>query len=139
MLNFKMTTYNENRTYPEHRIFILNKGLNAGKPMITPCPNCFVCICNSDDEKEQMYWIFYSLWQGHKFREIQIGSVIPFIRKKEMTELVKSTMIQNRHRPEVFWKTITILRGVDSQITKYNDLSLKLKNYKVALVFDLFR
>lgn len=32
---------------------------NSGKPLDAACPNCFVCICKTEEEKQQLYWLFY--------------------------------------------------------------------------------
>lgn len=136
---FQMTSFNSAKKYADFHFFVLNKGLNSGKPLTEPCPNCFVIECNSAAEKEHLYWVFYSLWQGQKFREIQIGSVIPFIRKKETIDLVKQAIHKNRTNPDLFGKAVSMLRGIDDQITKYNDLSRTLKSLKITLVSDLVR
>lgn len=138
-LTFSIKTHRPGVEYSGEHFFVLNKGLNSGKPMEEPCPNCYVCECKSAAEKEQIYWVFYSLWQGNKFREIQIGSVIPFIRKKETIDLVKQAIHKNKTNPDLFGKAVSMLRGIDDQITKYNDLSRTLKSLKIALVSDLVR
>jgi hypothetical protein len=137
MLNFKLTSYNPNATYPAFRFYVLNKGLNSGKPLLEPCPNCFVCICNSDAEKENLYWLLFALWQGKRFHQELIGSVIPYIRKKEMTNLIKSAILKNENRPEVMDKAIIMLQNIESSMKKYQDLTMKLKQLKYALVRDL--
>src|SRR5690554_7497122 len=88
MSNFKMITYREGGVYTGPHFFILNKGLNSGKPLKKPCPNCFVVMCNSVSEKESLYWIVYSLHQGKRFQIALVGSVIPFIRKNDLMEII---------------------------------------------------
>ena len=82
MLQFQLTTYNPDKEYSGLYIFILNKGLNSGKPLKTPCPNCFVCKLKNEEEREQIYWLLFGLWQGRAFYTSLLGSVIPYIRKK---------------------------------------------------------
>ena len=137
MFNFKLKSYNPNATYPAIRFYVLNKGLNSGKPLLEPCSNCFVCICNSEEEKENLYWIYFALWQSHKFRQELIGSVIPFIRKKETINLVKAAALKNENRPEVLEKAVVMLQTIEIGINKYQDLSMKLKQLKYAVVRDL--
>lgn len=137
MFNFKLTSYNPNTTYPKIRFYVLNKGLNSGKPLIEPCPNCFVCICISEEEKENLYWIFFALWQSHKFRNELIGSVIPFIRKNETIKLVKAAAIKNENRPEVFSQAVKVLKGINEKDLHFQDLARTLKLVKMALARDL--
>jgi hypothetical protein len=137
MFNFKLTSYNPNATYPPIRFYVLNKGLNSGKPLLDPCPNCFVCICSCEEEKENLYWIFFALWQSHKFRHELIGSVIPFIRKKETINLVKAAALKNENRPEIFNKAVQVLKGINEKDLHFQDLARTLKLVKMALASDL--
>jgi hypothetical protein len=41
--------------------FVLNKGLNSGKPLQLPCPNCFIIQTESEEFKETLYWITFAL------------------------------------------------------------------------------
>ncbi len=139
MFNFKLTSYNPNATYPAIRFYVLNKGLNSGKPLLEPCPNCFVCICNSEEEKENLYWIYFALWQSHKFRQELIGSVIPFIRKKETINLVKAAAQKNENRPEVFQKAVQVLRGINEKELHFQDLAATLKKINREIAGNLVR
>jgi hypothetical protein len=80
MFSFKLKTHKLNAIYSEPHFFILNKGNHSGKPMNNPCPNCFVCICSSEEEKEMLYWLVMGLCQGRVFEQYLCGSVIPFVR-----------------------------------------------------------
>lgn len=68
------------RTYQTPHFFILNKGLNSGKPLENPCPNCFVLEAATTQELDKYYWFAYMLWQSKFWYQFHIGSVIPFIR-----------------------------------------------------------
>jgi hypothetical protein len=61
MRTVQLKTFNKNFNYEGHYFFILNKGMNSGKPMKSSCPNCFVCIAGSEEEKEQLYWLCFAL------------------------------------------------------------------------------
>ncbi|MFN8262621.1 MAG: hypothetical protein U0T07_03775 [Chitinophagales bacterium] len=47
----QVKAFNKNFNYEGHFFFILNKGMNSGKPMKSSCPNCFICIAASEEEK----------------------------------------------------------------------------------------
>ena len=100
MFSFKLKTHNLNATYSEPHFFILNKGNHSGKPMNDPCPNCFVCICSSEEEKEMLYWLVMGLCQGRVFEQYLCGSVIPFVRindvKKALNSGFHSIILQNQ-------------------------------------------
>jgi len=60
--------------------YILNKGDNSGKPLLKPCPNCFIVICQSHEEVNFFWTICYGLYESRIFRQDLIGSCIQFIR-----------------------------------------------------------
>jgi hypothetical protein len=82
MFQFNLRTHRVDAAYQKPHFFILNRGNKSGKLLSEPCLNCFVCICQSEQEKESLYWILFALWQGRRFHQVLCGSVIPFIRKK---------------------------------------------------------
>ncbi|MFC5683262.1 DUF6943 family protein [Flavobacterium sp. GCM10022190] len=64
MPNFIIKTHQKHTAYSGSRIFILNKGMNSGKPSKEPFTNSFVIIFDSNEDCENMYWIAYSLWKS---------------------------------------------------------------------------
>lgn len=96
MMNFIVKTYQKNTVYNDNRIFILNKGMNSGKPQNEPFTNSFVIICDSVADCENIYWIAYSLWKSKFWHQHLVGSVISFLRlpdfKKEFFSKSKSLM-----------------------------------------------
>lgn len=80
MINFKMKHHQSGIIYKNPHFFILNKGMNTGKPMKQPCPNCFVIIFQCYDDYENMESICKSLWRVKFWHQFLIGSVIPYIR-----------------------------------------------------------
>ena len=72
-------THRVETTYTQPHFFMLNKGNNSGKPLLKACPNCFVILCNSEEEKERLYWLIMGLWQSKAFYPYLKGSVISFI------------------------------------------------------------
>jgi hypothetical protein len=51
MRSVQLKTFNKNFNYEGHYFFILNKGMNSGKPLKNACPNCFVCLAATEEEK----------------------------------------------------------------------------------------
>jgi hypothetical protein len=139
MFNFKLTSYNPNTTYPAIRFYVLNKGLNSGKPLTEPCPNCFVCICNSEEEKENLYWIFFALWQSKKFHQLLIGSVIPFIKIKDTKNLVHESFLKTKSNPAVFQKALNLLKFANERDSHFQNLAATLKKIKLELAGNLVR
>ena len=99
MLNFIIKTHRVGTIYTKPHLFILNKGMNSGKPQKEPFTNSFVILFQSDEDCENIFWIAYSLWKSNFWTRHLVGSVIPFLRlhdfKKEFFPKSKSLMEEN--------------------------------------------
>ncbi|NEW80619.1 MAG: hypothetical protein GZ086_14620 [Gelidibacter sp.] len=131
MSTFEIKTHRTGRTYSEPHFFILNKGLNSGKPMPEPCPNCFVITVNSDELRESLFYLCLSLKIGRYFTYYLKGSVIPFICITDTKTVIK-TALQNNE--QLHWKLkIEKLKKIDvfeqnlkMQLRLINDLKVAL-------------
>jgi hypothetical protein len=86
MANFIVKTHRKDTLYNKPHLFILNKGLNSGKPSKEPFANSFVIIFQNEEDCENIFWITYSLWQSKFWQRNLVGSVIPFLR---ITDFIK--------------------------------------------------
>lgn len=91
---FEIKTHQIGRTYTAPHFFILNKGLNSGKPLDEPCPNCFVVIATTKTQRESLYYLCLSLKVGQFFAYYLKGSVIPFIGISDAKKVI-NTALQN--------------------------------------------
>ena len=125
MSTFNIKSHRQGVVYSMPHFFILNKGNNSGKPLTVPCPNCFVIQFQSEAEKEQIYWLSYSLWQSKAFYPYLRGSVIPFVVIRD----VKACLLDGLHRadesPEQFAKAVEALRSLEAMEIKFKQ-NLKL-------------
>jgi hypothetical protein len=123
-------THRINRTYHNHYFFILSKGNNAGKPLDIPCPNCFVVITKSSEERQLLYWLCFGLWQGNYFYQHLVGSVIPFLRLPELKSIIRETRDKvEKHKPE-FDKAIddlNKLRSLEENLSRQLQLAKQAK------------
>lgn len=92
MLKAKIKTHKLGATYSCPHFFILNKGNNEGKASVAHWSNCFVFLADSVDEKEFYYFVFMSMWELGYFRPALIGSVIPFIRLCDLTDIAEEAV-----------------------------------------------
>jgi hypothetical protein len=139
MCQFQLKTHREGTEYVSHHFFILSRGLNSGKPLKTPCPNCFAVIANSANDAEKIYWITYALWQGRNFHQLLVGSVIPFIRKKDLHDMIIDTFHQVGCKPEAVEKTVQSLLQLEQQEVNYQKLQKMIKLLKQSLVHQLIK
>ena len=91
---YEIKTHKPERSYNKPHFFILNKGLNSGKPLEQPCPNCFVICTQTNQERNSLYYLCLSLKVGKYFAYYLKGSVIPFICISD-TKKVINTALQN--------------------------------------------
>ncbi|MFY7740581.1 MAG: DUF6943 family protein [Flavobacterium sp.] len=96
MMNFIVKTHKKGTIYNKPCFFILNKGMNSGKPQNEPYTNSFVVIFDNKEDCENIYWIAYSLWKTKFWHQHLVGSVISFLRlpdfKKEFFPKAKALM-----------------------------------------------
>ncbi|WP_310555097.1 DUF6943 family protein [Flavobacterium sp.] len=78
--NFIIKTHKKDTLYAKPHLFILNKGMNSGKPQKEQFTNSFVVIFENEEDCENIFWITYSLWQSKFWHRNLCGSVIPFLR-----------------------------------------------------------
>ncbi len=84
MPNFIIQTHRKNTIYSNPHLFVLNKGLNSGKPQKKEFTNSFVIIFSNDEDLETVFWIAYSLWKSKFWHQFLCGSVIPFLRINDL-------------------------------------------------------
>ena len=89
MLNFIIKTHRKDTLYAKPHLFILNKGMNSGKPQKEQFANSFVVIFENEEDCENIFLITHSMWKSKFWHKNLYGSVIPFLRledfRKEFT------------------------------------------------------
>jgi hypothetical protein len=115
--------------------YILNKGLNSGKPLLSPCPNCFVCVTDNEADKEFFYWLCFGLWGSKSFHYYLKGSVIPFVTIGEVRKLIQTSATTVTTKEEAFQKSIQTLKLIDVNEQKMK-LSLKMLDTARQIVFQ---
>jgi hypothetical protein len=139
MSNFEIKTHQPGRTYSKPHFFILNKGLNSGKPMRKPCPNCFVIIAENEEEIQTLFYMCLSLKIGRYFEYYLKGSVIPFITIKDSFNVLKNAYFDNENNTVALQKHIQILNQIQE---REENLKLNLeaiKKLKVTFIQSYFR
>ena len=106
MRTVQLKTFNKNFIYEGHFFFILNKGMNSGKPMKSACPNCFVCMAATEEEKEQLYWICFAHWYSKAFHYYHKGSVIPFITIDDTKDCLSKSLPKSNQNKADFQQAI---------------------------------
>lgn len=135
MPNFIIKTHQKATIYKKSHLFILNKGLNSGKPQKEPFTNSFVIIFENDSDLQSIYFIAYSLWKSNYWHHFLIGSVIPFLRlanfKSEFNS--KAGAMMNDHKQHQ--KNITALKLLEQQEIQSRETINKIKNLRKAIIY----
>ncbi|WP_395061984.1 DUF6943 family protein [Flavobacterium sp.] len=121
MQNFIIKTHQKGTIYSKPHLFLLNKGMNSGKPKKEPFTNSFVVIFDLEQDCENLYFIAYSLWQTKFWHQFLVGSVIPFLRlndfKKEF--FVRSKIMMEEHEQHV--KHIAALKLLEQKEKQFHE------------------
>jgi hypothetical protein len=133
MSTFSIKSHRSGIIYSMPHFFILNKGNNSGKPLAVSCPNCFVIQCKSESEKEQLYWLAYSLWQSKAFYPLLRGSVIPFVVLRDVKSCILDGLNKANENPAQFEKAMETLRSLEALEKNYKQNLLLISNARRML------
>jgi len=134
MCTFILKSYNQKSEIKKPHFFILNKGNNSGKPLSAPCPNCFVIQFQNEIEKEQVYWLMYSLWQSKAFYPFLRGSVIPFVVLRDVKSCLTAALNKVDENPAQFEKAVVVLQSLEA-MEKQNKQNLLLISQAKRMLF----
>lgn len=132
MSTYEIRTHQPGRTYNKPHFFILNKGLNSGKPLVKPCPNCFVITTRCQDQRELLFYLCLSLKVGKYFANYLKGSVIPFICITD-TKKVFASALQNYEQQK--WATkVEKLKKITAFEENLKQQLTAIKQLKIAML-----
>ena len=135
----KIGTYSPSHQVSRFEFYILSKGLNSGKPLTTPCPNSFVCICQNDEEKDFYFWLFFGLWKAKHFQQFLCGSVIPFIRLHELKKEITTQAQQVGKCHQAYTKTIEQVKQLEQKEKVILQNLTAINHLKRAMILQHFK
>ena len=92
MLKHKIKTHKSGKMYNQPHFFILNKGLNSGKPFRHYVCNSFVFLADNNDERDFYYFLLLGIWELRLFRPYLKGSVIEYVRLGDIIDVLDETL-----------------------------------------------
>jgi len=116
----KINTYNPDQSRSPFAFYILNKGLNSGKPLEQPCPNCFTFHASTQQEKDLYYWLCFGMWKANTFHPYLRGSVIPFIIKSDLVQLIREASAKALEAPGKFNQAVEALKILEHQEQQFH-------------------
>ncbi len=84
MLKFSIKTHRKDAIYSKPHLFLLNKGMNSGKPQKEPFTNSFVILFENESDFDLINLTAFALWKTKFWHPFLCGSVIPFLRLKDI-------------------------------------------------------
>ncbi len=138
MQKINIRTHNPRNQYEKPHFFILSKGSNSDKPLNQPCPNCFVLEFSNEDEKENHYWLAYSLWQA-KWHYHLVGSVVLFVRLHEFKPwfIAKSVALENSYAQHI--KNVRALNLLEEKEKEFCKNIGRIKQMRAAILHTYAR
>jgi hypothetical protein len=134
MKTISIKTFSDNQKTTKPHFYVLNKGLNSGKPLQKPCLNCFIIEIENDKDKESLYWLLFGLWRSNFFHPFLRGSVIPFITIGDFKKCLSSAIEKANLDLHKFQKSINALKLLE-QKEKHFKQSLKLIDEARRIIF----
>lgn len=133
MLKIIIKAYKAGVLYANPHYFVLNRGLNSGKPQKEPFANSFVVIFQNESDCENYFHVAYSLWLSKFWHQYLVGNAILFLRleyfKEEFPVQAKRMMIEfEEHERKVAAIKLAKLR--EEQYHKNNALINQAKKEK---------
>lgn len=92
MLKSKIKTHRSGKIYNQPHFFILNKGLNSGKPFKHYVCNSFVFLADNNDERDFYYFMLLGIWELRLMRPHFKGSVIEYVRLGDVIDVLDETL-----------------------------------------------
>lgn len=92
MLKSKIKTHKSGKIYNQPHFFILNKGLNSGKPFKHYVCNSFVFLADNNDERDFYYFTLLGIWELRLMRPHLKGSVIEYVRLGDVIDVLDETL-----------------------------------------------
>ncbi|UTD14903.1 hypothetical protein HER15_05165 [Tenacibaculum mesophilum] len=138
MSTFELKTHQIGRTYSQPHFFILNKGQNSGKPLINPCPNCFVVTASTEEEKHTLYHLSMMLQIGGFYAYYLKGSVIPFISINDCRNTLKYSYTSLLNESKELQKHISIVSAISQKEAELQKVISKMADLKVSYIQNLF-
>ena len=134
----QIKTYNGKTEEPKDNeviFYVQSHGLNAGRPLREPKPNCWECRTKRSADFEILYIVFESRILENFIR----GSVIPFITlsdyKNIITPILKNAIHENRIINEHYLQ----IRKIESQLQQQEKIRKLMQELKKTLSMQLYQ
>jgi hypothetical protein len=139
MPNSIIKTHQKNAVYKGNQIYILNKGMNSGKPQKEPFTNSYVILFQNEEDAETVYWLAYSLWKAKFWHPSLLGSVIPFLRINDFKKDFSSKVNEMLQEHELHKKQVQALRLLKQKEDQFQKNIVLINEMRRAILSRYFK
>ncbi len=129
------------KSQPEKKgyaFYVLNRGYNSGRPSFTANANCFIVLCETEQERLELFYTCKALHFTGRFKRHLMGSVVELIRIDDFKDEMKAA------HQKLLSKKLSIQKAVDKldnmetlKRATSNQLRL-IDDMQKAYMFELF-
>ena len=121
MLKFIIKTHRKDTIYTKPHLFLLNKGMNSGKPQKEPFTNSFVIIFENESDFETINLTAYALWKTKFWHQFLKGSVIPFLSLQDIRKEFSMKVNQEIKDHEQHVKSVEALKLLEQSEKRFHE------------------
>lgn len=121
MLKFIIKTHRTGTIYSQPHLFILNKGMNSGKPQKEPFTNSFVIIFENEEDFDTINLTAYALWKTKFWHQFLRGSVIPFLSLYDIRKEFSMKVNQEVKDHKEHLKNVQALKLLEQSEKRFNE------------------
>lgn len=136
MDTYQVKSFADGKTNGKPHFFVLNKGMNSGKPMQTACPNCFIFEVTDQKQYDYFFWLIYGLWRTRSFHSYLRGSVIPFITIKDFKSCMHTANEQANKNMVKFNNHVEILKILDLKEKQFKENLLLIDEARKVIFYQ---
>jgi hypothetical protein len=139
MSHFTIKKHTDEFLPKKPHLYALSKGFNAGKPSWKPSTNCFVIICESETDKQKIFFILDGIWSCQIFRRQMHGSVIPMLYPHELAATLTRYWNHIHESEQRMTRLIEVFDAMQKLQSEINQLSQILESYKPIAYKDILK
>jgi len=121
MLKFIIKTHKKGAIYTKPHLFLLNKGMNSGKPQKEPFTNSFVIIFENESDFDTINLTAYALWKTKFWHQFLKGSVIPFLSLQDIRKEFSMKVNQEIKDHEQHVKSVQALKILEQSEKRFHE------------------
>ena len=121
MLKFIIKTHKRDAIYTKPHLFLLNKGMNSGKPQKEPFTNSFVIIFENESDFDTINLTAYALWKTKFWHQFLKGSVIPFLSLQDIRKEFSMKVNQEIKDHEQHVKSVEALKLLEQSEKRFHE------------------